>query len=145
MNEMIRLDRNNPVPLYYQLRQALLEEIRRNDLKAGDQLPTELDIERRFQVSKSTIRQAISDLVADGIVERIQGKGTFVAAPKIRHIPMLTSFKENMLSQGYAPSHRTLTSYATDAPEEVATRLEVTEGTRCRFLRRLLLADGEVI
>jgi GntR family transcriptional regulator len=145
MNEMIKLDRNNPVPLYYQLRQALLDEIRRNGLKPGAQLPTEMDIERRYQVSKSTIRQAISDLVADGIVERIQGKGTFVAAPKIRHIPMLTSFKENMLSQGFTPSHRTLESYVTDAPEEVATKLEVTEGTRCRFLRRLLLADGEVI
>lgn len=145
IGNLVQLDRNAPVPLYYQLRQALLNQIRKNGLKPGDQMPTELEIERRYQVSRSTIRQAINDLVADGVVERIQGKGTFVAAPKIRHIPRLTSFKENMLSQGYVPSHRTLASYEAQAPQDVAAKLGVDEATSCRFLRRLLLADGEVI
>jgi GntR family transcriptional regulator len=145
MSEVIPLDRNGPVPLYYQLRQALLAEIRQSKLQPGDQLPTELDIERRYQVSRSTIRQAITDLVADGIVERIQGKGTFVAAPKIRHMPQLTSFKENMLSQGYVPDHRTLESRVIGATAAVGATLELAEGTPCRFLRRLLLADGAVI
>lgn len=144
-DDTIHLDRAAPVPLYYQLRQALLSEIRRTGLKPGDQLPTELEIERRYQVSRSTIRQAITDLVVDGIVERIQGKGTFVAAPQIRHIPRLTSFKENMLSQGFVPAHRTVASLVAGAHDEVATKLEVSSATPCRFLRRLLLADGEVI
>ncbi len=145
MSDIVHLDRNAPVPLYYQLRQALLNAIRRNELKPGDQMPTEQDIERRYQVSRSTIRHALDDLVADGIVERIQGKGTFVAGPKIRHTPMLTSFKENMLSQGYVPSHKTVASYSTGAPDEVTAKLGLAERTPCRFLRRLLHADGEVI
>lgn len=136
-----RIDRNGPYPLYYQLKQALLHAIRSQGLRPGDQLPTEGEIESRFGVSRTTIRQALSELVADGIVERVQGKGTFVAAPKIQHVAMLTSFTENMRAQGYVPTRQVLESVQRPATADVGTVLEIEEGAPCWFLNRLLLAD----
>lgn len=141
----VALDRDGPLPLYYQLQEALLREIRERGLRPGDQLPTEADLERRFGVSRSTIRQALNELAAEGVIERIQGKGTFVGAPKPRHTGMLASFTESMLSQGHVPSRRVLESRVEGAAEDVAARLGIEAGTPCRFLLRLLLADERVV
>lgn len=139
------LDREAPLPLYFQLREALLREIHDRGLRPGDRLPTETELERRYRVSRSTIRQALNDLAAEGVVKRIQGKGTFVGTPRIQHVPVLTSFTELLRSQGYAPSHRLLASSTVGAPEEVASDLGLEEGAPCRFLRRLFLADGNPV
>jgi GntR family transcriptional regulator len=139
------LDRDGRIPLYFQLRDALLEEIRIRALKPGDRLPGEADLERRYGVSRATIRQALAELETEGRVKRIQGKGTFVAAPKIQHLPLLTSFTQLLRTQGYEPSHRILESRILPAPARVADDLGAEEGTLCRFLRRLLLADGRVV
>lgn len=139
------LDREAPLPLYFQLREALLGEIRDAGLQPGDRLPTESDIERRYRVSRSTIRQALAEMAAEGLIHRVQGLGTFVAAPKIRHIPLLTSFSELVTSQGFAPSHRVLASSIAGAPRTVAAELGLDSDAPCRFLRRLLLADDRVV
>jgi GntR family transcriptional regulator len=141
----VELDRGAPLPLYFQLREALLREIREQGLQPGDRLPTEAEIERRYRVSRSTIRQALNDLAAEGLIHRIQGKGTFVGSPKIQHVPVLTSFSELLRAQGYAPSHRLLDSLVVPADGEVAEGLQVEEGTSCRFLRRLFLADEDPV
>jgi GntR family transcriptional regulator len=141
----VALDREAPLPLYFQLREAIVGEIHRLGLAPGDRLPTELELERRYGVSRSTIRQALNELAADGVVRRIQGKGTFVEAPKIQHVPVLTSFSELLKSQGYTPSHRLLASSIQAAPAEVAEGLGIEEGATCRFLRRVFLADGDPV
>ena len=139
------LSRGAPLPLYFQLREELLEEIRKKGLKPGDRLPTEAALERRYRVSATTIRRALNDLAAEGLVRRIQGKGTFVGTPKIHHEPLLRSFTELLLSQGYMPEHRLLESSVEPAPIDVAGDLGIEEGASCRYLRRLHLADGEPI
>lgn len=139
------LNRQAPLPLYFQLRQAMLGEIRGRGLRPGDRLPTEADLERRYGVSRSTIRQALNDLASQGFIRRIQGKGTFVGTPKIQHVPVLTSFSELLRSQGYSPSHELLASSVRPAPPEVAEGLQVDEGASCRFLHRLFLADGDPV
>lgn len=143
--EAAELDRAAPLPLYFQLREAILREIHARGLAPGDQLPTEAELERRYGVSRSTIRQALNDLAADGVIRRIQGKGTFVGTPKIQHVPVLTSFSELLRSQGYTPSHRLLASSVRPAPPEVADGLGLEEGAACRFLRRLFLADADPV
>jgi len=132
-------------PLYVQLREALRAEIEERGLRPGDRLPTEAELEQRYGVSRSTIRQAVGDLEVEGLVERVQGKGTFVAAAKIQHVPVLTSFTELLRSQGYAPTHRPLDSAEVVAPTAVCQELGLNEGTRCRYLERLLVADGEPV
>lgn len=137
-----QVDRASALPLYAQLKDALLDEMQRAGSKPGDRLPTEGEIETRFGVSRTTVRLALQALAHEGIVERIQGRGTFVAAPKISHQPMLTSFTENMRLQGLHPSRRALVSELREAPDRVGSRLELRADDRtCRFLRRLLLAD----
>lgn len=140
-----QLDRRAHLPLYIQLRDALLREIRRRELKSGDRFPSETEIGQRYRVSRATIRQALNELAAEGVIERVQGKGTFLRSPRIHHVPLLTSFTENMRSQGYVPSRRVLVSVETSAPSDVAGHLGVEQGTLCRFLRRLFLADSLVV
>jgi len=139
------LDREAPLPLYVQLREALLREIREGGLKPGDRFPSEAAVRDRYRVSRATVRQALADLEAGGLIRKVQGLGSFVAVPKIRHVPLLTSFTELASSQGFTPSHRVLSSSVEDPPAEVAGDLGLAEGTRCRFLRRLFLADGKAV
>ncbi len=133
------------VPLYVQLREALRAEIEEHGLGPGDRLPTEAELEERYAVSRTTIRQAVGDLQAEGLVERVQGKGTFVATAKIQHVPVLTSFTELLRSQGHQPTHRALDTAVVVAPTGLCQELGVDEGTRCRYLERLLLADGQPV
>ncbi|HXH96702.1 MAG TPA: GntR family transcriptional regulator [Gaiellaceae bacterium] len=139
------LDREHPLPLYAQLRDALLQEIREGGLEPGDRFPTESAIRDRYRVSRATVRQALADLEAGGVIRKVQGLGSFVAAPKIRHVPLLTSFTELASSQGFTPSHRVLSSTVEETPAEAAGELGLAAGARCRFLRRLFLSDGETI
>src|SRR4051812_16837629 len=139
------LDRTAPMPLYFQLREALLREIRDRGMRTGDRLPTEAVIERSYGVSRATIRQALAELEAEGVVRRVQGLGTFVASPKIRHVPRLQSFTELARSQGFVPSHRMLSSEPGIVPDEIAEDLAVEAGSGGRHLVRLLLADDRVV
>jgi GntR family transcriptional regulator len=142
--EVVR-DRRTPVPLYVQLREALRRDIRERGLAPGDRLPTETQLGERYGVSRATIRQAVGDLELEGVLRRVQGKGTFVATPKIQHVPVLTSFSELLRSQGYEPSHRLLESSIVGAPVDVAGGLGIDEGEPCRYLWRLFAADGEPV
>lgn len=141
----LRLDRSAPLPLYAQLREALLQEIRDGSLQPGDRFPTEAAIQEQFRVSRATVRQALADLEADGYIRKVQGLGSFVAVPKIRHVPLLTSFTELASSQGFTPSHRVLASSLEEVRAADAAELGLAEGTPCRFLRRLFLADGTAV
>lgn len=143
--DAVPLDRDAPLPLYVQLRDALLESVREGRLRPGDRLPGEAALGAQYAVSRATIRQALADLEAAGVVRREQGIGTFVAPPKIRHVPLLTSFSELASSQGFRPSHRVLESAVVESPPAVAAELDLAPGAPCRFLRRLLLADGDPV
>ena len=139
------LDREAPLPLYVQLRDALLREVRDGGLKPGDRFPSEAAVRDRYLVSRATVRQALADLEASGVVRKVQGLGTFVTEPKIRHVPLLTSFTELASSQGFTPSHRVLSSSVETISTDLADELGLAEGTRCRYLRRLFLADGKAV
>jgi DNA-binding GntR family transcriptional regulator len=141
----VRLDREDPLPLYAQLRNTLLREVREGGLEPGDRFPSEAAIRARFRVSRATVRQALADLEAGGFIRKVQGLGSFVSAPKIRHVPLLTSFTELASSQGFTPSHRVLSSSVEEASDDAADELGLEAGARCRFLRRLFLADGDAV
>ena len=76
---MEQLDTNNAVPLYEQLRVALRERLDSGVLDPGERLPSEAELCRKYGVSRITVRRAVDELVEEGILERRQGKGTFVA------------------------------------------------------------------
>lgn len=123
----------------------MLLEIRNRALVPGDRLPTEAEIEERYGVSRSPIRQALNELVVEGVVERVQGRGTFVAPKKIVHLPKLTSFTENMRAQGFEPTRRVVRLERRFPDTEVAASLRTLEGVECHYLMRTLLADGVAV
>lgn len=133
--------RQSPVPLHEQFKQILLEKIQRGQLKKGDALAPERELCERYGLSRTTVRQALSDLVERGVLQRIQGRGTFVtrrAAPLDLH--ELTSFTQDMKARGRTPSSEILDLGMVDADPGVADALEL-EGHVFK-VQRLRKADG---
>ncbi len=101
------INRNKDIPLYVQIVNYWENKIRKGDLKPGVQLPTEKELMKLHSVSRITIKQAIRTLVDKGLVETVQGKGTFVNENKHQwELSKLHSFSEDMIRRGYRPGSR---------------------------------------
>src|SRR5439155_24039324 len=92
------VDKASPVPYYFQLLQLLERAIASGALTPGEKIPTEAALCARYDVSRTVVRQALSDLDRTGLVTRHKGKGTFVAAPKVSELvaQSLTSLHEEL-------------------------------------------------
>ncbi len=138
------LDKNSPVPLYYQLRTELEGRIKRGDWKPYQQLPTEDELAESYGVSKATVRQALRDLAHAEIVRREQGRGTFVAGTKIQFGPRrLASFTEEMRDFGMRSSSKVLEQGVVQADETLAARLGLEQGSDVYRIERLRVAGDE--
>lgn len=78
-----KLDKGTPVPLYFQLKTLLLDRIKDGTYLPGELIPTENELSAMFDISRTTVRQAVTELVREGYLYRIKSKGTFVAKPKV--------------------------------------------------------------
>lgn len=140
------VERNLPVPLYRQLKQLLSDRISLGEWKPGDMLPTEEQLQNQYGLSRTTVRLALKELEIEGKITRHQGRGTFVAKPKISHSPdpqfNLTAYLEQ---QGMKPGWKVLSKRWVRAKVEMAARLEIPIGTQVFQLRRLRLADEEPV
>jgi GntR family transcriptional regulator len=138
------LDKDSPVPLYYQIQQILEERIDGGEWPPGLQVPSERELCEQFQVSRITVRQALSALANQGRLTRQQGVGTFVASPRIKQrLNRLTGFTQEMEARGQSPGARVLQLEVVPAPPAVARALEVAPGEPAVLLKRLRLTDGE--
>lgn len=98
----------------------------------------------RFAVSRVTVRLAVGKLCDDGVVERKQGKGTFVAAKQVRHgLDALRSFHEALLLQGLKPSMRVINHALQPVPEDMRGLFEASDD--CLLLERLHFVDDDPI
>lgn len=79
---MIPIDKNSPLPLYFQIKEKIIAQINSGDLVEGDTLPSENKLVEMYEVSRTTIRQAVDFLVSEGYLERRRGIGTFVTHPE---------------------------------------------------------------
>lgn len=130
-------------PLYSKVETALAQEISSGILIPGDQLPPEDQLIERFGVSRTTVRKAVENLVARGLVEIRRGKGTFVAQRKItQELTELTGFVEDMQALGRSPTARLLDKQIVPADADVARRLAVPLGSLVMRIQRVRLADG---
>jgi len=111
-------------------------------LAVGEAIPSERALCEEFGVSRMTVRQAVDALVVEGLLERVQGRGTFVAQPKVDLQLRLVSFPEEMRRRGMEPSLRVLAAERTTAPPQLVDALELAPGAEVYYLRRLRLADG---
>src|SRR6266498_107745 len=143
-NQIITLSKDLPIPLYHQLKTLLLEQIRTGEMKPNDRLPAEDDLAATHGVSKATVRQALNELAVAGVLRREQGRGTFVAEPKLAQGPReMTSFTDEMRSRGFHPTSKVLKQDVIKADADIAEKLRVAEGAQVMRLKRLRLADGE--
>ncbi|HEX4228914.1 MAG TPA: GntR family transcriptional regulator [Bryobacteraceae bacterium] len=141
---MSPLDKELPVPLYHQLKCALITAIESGEWQSGQQLPNEGKLAETFGVSKVTVRQALRDLSDVGYVRREQGRGTFVSRPKLGQGPReLSSFSEEMRRHHLTASSRILERFETGATERVSEALQIPFGEQVFVLKRLRLADAE--
>jgi len=145
MIELI-LDRDAPVPLYYQIREYFRQAIAEGRLKPGDPLPSDNELAAKLGIGKMTVRQAMNDLVQEGLIYRYRGKGTFVAFPKFQHpLRRLTSFTEDITSRGMRPGSQILFFGHVPANNQVAANLHVPPGKSVLRIRRLRLADDNPV
>lgn len=115
------------------------------ELRPGDKLPGERVLEEQLGVSRITIRRAISDLVGDGVLVRVKGKGTFVSHGRVRSDLHLASFNEDMLSAGHRPTTRIITAVPEPAVGDADAHLQAPAPSDIFLLRRLRLADGQPV
>ncbi len=136
--------RNSPVPRYHQLKEILRERIRSGEWKPGDLIPSERELSESYGISRMTARQAITDLVNEGVFYREQGKGTFVTRRKItQQLMRLTGFTEDISARGQRPGTRVLSAQMLPADDAAAERLHISVGQLIYCIQRLRLADGE--
>ena len=117
------LSQDNNTPLYFQLETLIKRCISSGLVKPGDLLPSEAEFCRTFGISRSTVRQAVGELEEEGLVIRHQGKGTFIAEPKLhRRSENIYSFTSEAISMGLHPSS-TLVDFDVIRPTEDLRRM----------------------
>jgi len=141
------IDKNTPIPLYYQIRQLILNEIQNGTYPPGSMLPTENDICDAFGLSRTTVRQAINDLAKEGWLYRVKSKGTFVSRPKINQdfINKVESFDDQITRLGMIPSTELISVSVETPTKDVAEVLNITGKTPVIRILRKRYADKDPI
>jgi len=136
--------KRDAVPLYRQLRELVTEKIESGEWEPGRQLPSEPDLAREFGVSRATVRQALQLLESQGLVERIQGKGTFVGRPKFaNNLMLIFSPMRGMMNTKSVPKLEVQHMQLVQPPSAVATRLGFAPDDLVYELKRRVIVDDE--
>lgn len=139
------LSKNTPIPLYYQLEALILEEIENGTYPPGSMIPTEKELSEMFNISRTTVRQAIMDLVQKELLYRTKSKGTFVAHPKTSQDFMRTimSYDEDVRAAGKIPSTEVLKLEVVNLPHEIAMEMDQKPGAKAIVLYRKRMVDDQ--
>lgn len=131
-------------PLFVRVADSLRRDILANRMQPGHKLPSESALEANFGVSRITVRQALASLHAEGLIEKVNGKGSFVTRPsEAPDMGPLTGFYQHMRAQGRQAVGRTLSIRQVGATAAAARALEVAVGHPLVALRALRLVDGK--
>ncbi|MCI8836901.1 MAG: GntR family transcriptional regulator [Hungatella sp.] len=142
--ESYKLNKEIPIPLYYQIKRIILNDLSSGKLKEGDALPTETEFCDSLQVSRPTVRQALNELVAEGVLMRRKKSGTFVAQPKIE-LPVNLSvedLKRHIENTGRDCKVEILDFCVIDGADEVNNKLRLHMKEDLIYLKRMWLAGG---
>ncbi|MCL5986240.1 MAG: GntR family transcriptional regulator [Actinobacteria bacterium] len=142
---MIDLLKDVPVPLYHQLKEIIISKINSGELKAGKRIPSEQYYIENFNISRTTVRQAISDLIIEGYLYRVRGKGTYVSSSKINQwlAEDLTSLTWGMEKRGLGHETVVLKQNVITSDDTMALKLHIKNKSKLFNLERLILIKGE--
>ena len=139
---MRRLQADSSSPLYHQLKQRIAADIERGTYPTGSRIPPEHELEQLYQVSRVTVRRALAELTAEGLLERKQGKGTFVSTPKGRvQLKSLHSFHDSCRMNRARPGTDVIHIKETVADNTDAEELNLSAGSRVLETLRVRRAD----
>ena len=137
-------DRKLPTHLYAQIRDILFDRVQSGEWEPGTLIPTETELCELYNVSRITVRRALGELVHEGYLERISGRGTFVTQPRVNQpLRQLTSFTEDMQRRGQHPNGKVLDFRVIPANSELAEKLNLAKNDMVILLSRLRLANNE--
>jgi len=139
------LDKTIPIPLYYQLIEVIQNYINEHD--DSFPIPTENDLCKIYEISRPTVRQAINELVTEGLIVREKGRGSFINKKKIPQDFLLNiiSFNDEMQSKGLKPDTKVLAFCSRKPTPEVMKNLRIKSTDSTYFLSRLRSINGEPI
>lgn len=144
---MSKLSLETDIPLYYQLVNIIRRNITAGTLKPGDVLPSESEMCKNFDISRSTVRQAVSMLEDEGLVVRKQGRGTYVAQPKVnRKTEKVYSFTSEISSLGLTPSSKLVEYEVMEPTPDIMKMLKLdSPSTLVYKFSRIRYVDGEAL
>lgn len=133
-------------PLHTRLKEDLIAAIRAGEYPIGGQLPSQRELGARYDASHMTVRRAIDELLHEGVITSIPGRGLFAAAPRQQaETSPLLSFSADMRRRGFEPTSTVLEARLTSASTVVAQLLGLEPGATAVYLRRLRRANHEPI
>jgi GntR family transcriptional regulator len=139
------IDKASSVPYYQQLKEILRADIARRELRPGARLPGDHELCEQYGVSRPVVRQALSELQYEGVLDRVKGRGTFVA-PQLTSqslVQSLTGLHADVLAMGRTLRSDVRSLKVVAADPDVAARLEIPVGTAVVLTERLRFVDGE--
>lgn len=138
------VNKNSNIPVYLQLKRIILDKIKSGEYIPDAPIPSEREIGESIQVSRMTVRQALNQLVMEGVLYREKGRGTFVLPPKFEQRYNM-SFTEMVRSRGMVPSTKILDFKREIPGENVKTMLDISEEDYVYAIKRLRLANDKPI
>lgn len=142
---LLGIDRRSPSPMYHQLKHRIIDTIARQGMKPGDLLPGEHRMCEQYGVSRTVVRQALAQLEHEGVIDRVKGKGTFVARQKTPEslVHTLAGLYEEVAARGGHVHSEVFRQAVEPAPDEVADELRLDPGVPVVVIERLRYVDGE--
>jgi GntR family transcriptional regulator len=139
------IDRTSLLPFYFQLKQILLAELADRELSPGDRLPGDHELCETYGVSRTVVRQALAELETEGVIERVKGRGTFVAPPRTTEhlVQSLTGLYEDVVSRGSKLRSDVRRQEVVPADGKIARQLQLVEGSDVLCIERLRFVDEE--
>jgi GntR family transcriptional regulator len=133
-------------PLYVQIAEGLLDRIETGELAPGDRLPSERALSQMLGVNRLTLRRALRALESQGLLTRRQGRGTYVAAPKIeRQADRLVSFTRGMRGRGFTPGIRLISLEERPAEASLAREMRLPTSAAVYDVLRLRTLNQEPV
>ncbi len=137
------LERNNPKPLYQQLRDILVDAIDSGKWGPNEKIPSENNLSTTYGLSRMTVRAVLTDMVKEGLLYRVQGKGTFVAEKIVTLSPSYIGIREQLERMGYEVTTRIVECGLAPCTDSVAKALNIPGGTSLFQIKRVRYIKGE--